>query len=173
MPRLDTYYTWKANNVLERNIEIMRNMISKGNTEGQVAKALNIHQDTIIMLKKNYPDVKEALDRGYNEVLATLVNAIYKKAIGYNVVLKDYNFTVDEHGVETTNSGRSKELHFPPDSGAAQYLLSLRGGEEYRVDKTTVNITNNSNYEDTVKESIVEIKDLIIEGTHETSKKDT
>lgn len=90
----DTYAKWKADDVLNQKLALMKEYSSQGCFECNIAKLLNIDLRTLTAMKKRHRDVVEALNQ-INLAAVKMNIKLYQIAYGYeidrNVVLKDSN----------------------------------------------------------------------------------
>lgn len=66
----------------ERGLRIVEEMASNGCSETSIAKALRVATSTFREIKKRQPEVGEALERGYSAMEDTLVDQLFRTAMG-------------------------------------------------------------------------------------------
>lgn len=110
-----------------------------GLIDEQIAKNMGISKATLYNYKNNYPEIRKALQKGKEVVDIEVENALFKKAIGYNVKvqkafkLKDIVF---EDGKKISETERieyaEEEIHIPADTTAQIFWLKNRKKSQWR-----------------------------------------
>lgn len=54
-----------------------------GKTNDEIAKALDVNQDTLIQWKKQFPEFSEAIKESKDQADGKVVKSLYQRAIGY------------------------------------------------------------------------------------------
>lgn len=134
-----------------------------GLIDEQIAKNMGISKATLYNYKNNYPEIRKALQKGKEVVDIEVENALFKKAIGYNVKvqkafkLKDIVF---EDGKKISETERieyaEEEIHIPADTTAQIFWLKNRKKSQWR-DK--VEYETNNDELNKVKELLTKISD--------------
>lgn len=134
-----------------------------GLIDEQIAKNMGISKATLYNYKNNYPEIRKALQKGKEVVDIEVENALFKKAIGYNVKvqkafkLKDIVF---EGGKKISETERieyaEEEIHIPADTTAQIFWLKNRKKTQWR-DK--VEYETNNDELNKVKELLTKISD--------------
>ena len=140
MARISKYEEWKKNNELESKLLLIEGWSRNGLTQQQIAKNLDINVDTLIEYKKKYTDFSNALKKGKEVVDLEVENALYKKALGYNVrvqkAFKLKDIIYDEKGKKVSETERieyaEEEVHVPADTTAQIFWLKNRKKKEWR-----------------------------------------
>src|SRR5690606_34087062 len=100
-------------------------------TQKEMCKHLGITQDTFTRLKRKYPEIEKAQFEAKINLKMDLTAALYKRAIGYDVVEETQH--IDDAG--KTRGPRRKIVrttrHIPADKYSAVYLLTKHFGREY------------------------------------------
>lgn len=107
--------------------------------DDQIAKNMGVSEGTLYNYKKKYPEIANAFKKGKEVVDVEVENALFKKAIGYNVTiqkafkLKDIIY---ENGKKVSETERieyaDEEVHVPADTTAQIYWLKNRKRKEWR-----------------------------------------
>ena len=107
--------------------------------DDQIAKNMGVSEATLYNYKKKYPEIANAFKKGKEVVDIEVENALFKKAIGYNVTiqkafkLKDIIY---ENGKKVSETERieyaDEEVHVPADTTAQIYWLKNRKRKEWR-----------------------------------------
>lgn len=107
--------------------------------DDQIAKNMGISEGTLYNYKNKYPQIREAFKKGKEVVDIEVENALFKKAIGYNVVvqkafkLKDIIY---ENGKKVSETERieyaEEEVHVPADTTAQIFWLKNRKRKAWR-----------------------------------------
>lgn len=115
----------------------------------QIAKNMGVSEATLYNYKRQYPEIANAFKKGKEVVDIEVENALFKKALGYNVVvqkafkLKDIIY---ENGKKISETERieyaEEEIHVPADTTAQIFWLKNRKRNEWR-DKQEVSVNAN------------------------------
>ena len=143
-----TYKDW----VSEENLLRLAAWARDGLTEREMARNIGVARSTISEWKKNFPEFSDTLKKGKEVADITIENALYKKATGYNVMLKK-TFKVKDIIYENGKKVRETEklvegydeMHVPADTTAQIFWLKNRKPNEWR-DKREVAM--DTNFED-------------------------
>ena len=115
-----------------------------GLVDGQIAKNMGISEATLYNYKNKYPEIREALKKGKEVVDIEVENALFKKALGYNVTVRKAFKVKDivyENGKKVNETERieyaDEEIHVPADTTAQIFWLKNRKPKQWR-DKTIV-----------------------------------
>lgn len=110
-----------------------------GLVDGQIAKNMGISEATLYNYKNKYPEIREALRKGKEVVDIEVENALFKKAIGYNVpVQKAFKIKdiIYENGKKVRETERieyaEEEIHVPADTTAQIFWLKNRKKAQWR-----------------------------------------
>jgi transcriptional regulator with XRE-family HTH domain len=109
------------------DLEQVKDMVSSGLTERQVALELGVTQSTITAWKRRHPHFRDALALWKYQADAKVERSLYERATGYTCV--DEKIFCSKDGtvtrVETTK-------HYPPDVTAAVFWLKNRQRDTWR-----------------------------------------
>ncbi len=95
-------------------LEHIRKLAEDGLTNNELAEATGLKPSDIKRWRKKYPKFRDAIDIGRREADFSVVEAVYKKAVGYNV--------------ETEKAHKLKHVEYDPDTGK-----KLREYEELKM----------------------------------------
>lgn len=126
-------------------------MYLTGLTDLEVAFNLKISEHTLLQLKSECPELRDAIELGREASLDRVEQSLYRRAIGYTVkeVTKEPALYYDI--TKGTKVLTNKKLHttrvvtkeLPADIGAAMRVLTNRRSNKWK-DASPVNIANNS-----------------------------
>lgn len=152
-----TYKEW----ISEENLLKLGAWARDGLTDKDMANNIGIAQSTFNEWKNKYPELKDTLKKNKEVADIIIENALYKKATGYNVLLKK-TFKVKEV-IYNDNGKRLKEteklvegydeMHIPADTTAQIFWLKNRKPDDWR-DKREMAV--DANFED-----LTPLKDLL------------
>lgn len=135
-----------------------------GLVDGQIAKNMGVSEATLYNYKNKYPEIRQALQKGKEVVDIEVENALFKKAIGYNTIvrkafkLKDVVY--GENGKKVSENERieyaEEEIHIPADTTAQIFWLKNRKKTQWR-DK--VEYEANTDELNKVKELLAKIQE--------------
>src|SRR5690554_2713859 len=100
---LDTYEKWEQAGQLNKKLKAIKEMVAKRATQRQVADYLGISEKTLISIRKKHPKLNDAFNYGNEELKVALMDAIYKKAVGF-----EYEET--QTIIEETKTGNKKRI---------------------------------------------------------------
>ena len=139
MPKvLDTYQQWEADGVLDERIKSIQDMVARRIIQKDIAKALNVSENTMIKLKRSHPRLNQAFINGDDELKYKLMDALFQRAVGME-------YEEVQTIIEETSSGTKKRLvktkkKSLPDFNALKYLLIIKFGREYNERKEEIDI---------------------------------
>lgn len=139
MPKvLDTYQQWEADGVLDERIKSIQEMVARRIIQKDIAKAMNLSENTLIKLKRAHPRLNQAFINGDNELKYKLMDALFQRAVGME-------YEEIQTIIEETPSGTKKKLvktkkKALPDFNAIKYLLIIKFGREYNERKEEIDI---------------------------------
>jgi len=135
---LDYYEKWERDGILDKRLSEIKELVSKGVPQIEIAKILGMAEKTLYKLKKRHPKMNQAFVFGNDELQYTLIDSIMKKAVGY-----EYEET--QTTIEETKSGTKKRIvkqkkvaH--PDLNAARYLLIIKFGRNFNDRKEEIDV---------------------------------
>ena len=109
-----------------------------GLVDEQIAKNMGVSEGTLYNYKNKYPEIKKALQKG--KEIVEVENALFKKAIGYNVqvqkAFKLKDIIYNENGKKISETERieyaEEEIHIPADTTAQIFWLKNRKKTQWR-----------------------------------------
>lgn len=112
----------------------------EGLFDKDIAKKMNVSEATLNNYKKKFPEVKQALRKGKEIVDIEVENALFKKALGYNVpvqkAFKLKDVVYGENGKKISETERieyaEEEIHVPADTTAQIFWLKNRKKAQWR-----------------------------------------
>lgn len=126
----------------EFGLERLRSLAEEGLSENEIAERVQLNPKLLRKWKRIYPELAEALALGGADSDYHVINALYKKATGFNVGLKKtYKLKRVEFDPETGKKIREyeelatgvDETFVPADLSAEKYWLESRQGERWGV----------------------------------------
>lgn len=146
------------------NLTLLTAWARDGLIDKEIAEKMNISPPTLYKYKKMFPQIVEALRKGKELVDVEVENALYKKALGYNVpvqkAFKVKDIVYNENGKKISETERieyaEEEIHIPADTTAQIFWLKNRKRKEWR-DK--VEYETNNDELNKVKELLSKISD--------------
>ncbi len=122
------------------NLLLLSAWARDGLSDEQLAEKMGIAPSTLYAWKNDHVEISEALKKGKEVADIEVENALYKKALGYNVMLKK---TFKVKTVDYDDNGRRireteelvtafDEMHVPPDTGAQVFWLKNRKPDVWR-----------------------------------------
>ena len=139
MPKvLDTYQQWEADGVLDERIKSIQDMVARRIIQKDIAKAMNLSENTLIKLKRSHPRLNQAFINGDDELKYKLMDALFQRAVGME-------YEEVQTIIEETPAGTKKKLvktkkKALPDFNAIKYLLIIKFGREYNERKEEIDI---------------------------------
>lgn len=110
-----------------------------GLVDAQIAKNMGVGEATLYNYKNKYPEIREALRKGKEVVDIEVENALFKKAIGYNVPVQKAFKVKDiiyENGKKVRETEHieyaEEEIHVPADTTAQIFWLKNRKKAQWR-----------------------------------------
>lgn len=130
----------------------------------QIAKNMGVSEATLYNYKKKYPEIREAFKKGKEVVDIEVENALFKKALGYNAVVKKAfklkDIVYNENGKKISETERieyaEEEIHVPADTTAQIFWLKNRKRNDWR---DRVEYEANNEELNKVKELLAKISD--------------
>ena len=139
MPKvLDTYQQWEADGVLDERIKSIQDMVARRIIQKDIAKAMNVSENTLIKLKRSHTRLNQAFINGDDELKYKLMDALFQRAVGME-------YEEVQTIIEETSSGTKKRLvktkkKSLPDFNALKYLLIIKFGREFNERKEEIDI---------------------------------
>ena len=125
----DIYKNWVESGKLPEVLAFITECAKKLVSQKEMCRVLKINANTFSSMKKDHPDIQEAIDKAKYELKKDLASAMYKKAVGYEMVEED-QYIVDKGGQQVKKVHRTKK-QVGPDYKALTYLLTKHFGREW------------------------------------------
>lgn len=108
------------------NLVLLQGWARDGLTLEQIAHNMGISQYTLSHWQNDYPQIKQALQKGKEICYYEVENALYKSAMGYDAKEVEQVETYDANGDLVSKSKRVRFRHIPPNTGAICLILKNR-----------------------------------------------
>lgn len=135
---LDTFQRWEKQGLLRERLEIIQDLVSKNVPQRKIALRLGISEKTLQKMKNKHVDFARAFSKGELILKEDLINAIYKKAVGYYE--ETTQTLIEEVGGRSKRKIVKTKKYYPPDFNSARYLLIIKFGREYHDKKFELEI---------------------------------
>jgi transposase-like protein len=106
----------------------------------QIAANIGINEATLYDWINKYDKIAEALKKGEEVCIYEVENALYKAAIGYDVVETEQIETEMPDG-STSTQKRARKRHIPPSIGAICFILKNRRSSKWQDKPTVIDTT--------------------------------
>jgi len=136
--QLDTYESWEKDGILDERLNVIQELVSKRVIQSKIAEVVGIRERTLIKLKNTHARLKNAFTLGDIDLKDKLVDAIYRRAIGYEI--EEVQTVIEENKVGTKRRIVKTKKVVGPDFNSARYLLLIKFGREYNDKKEEINI---------------------------------
>ena len=149
---------------------IAEGMAREGALDKDIARALNISQDTFYRYVKEHPEFSESLKRGKAPVNYKVENALLKRCLGYNYV--EVTKEMRPVGKDIVPVIKKVIKHVPPDVTACIFWLKNRMPEKWR-DRKIIDIIMNEKWINEALEDLktyTDLEDFDLSGFQEWSK---
>lgn len=118
---------------VKTKLELIECWARDGLTDKQIAKNLNISEDTFYEYKKKHSEFSEVLKKGKEVVDYEVENALLKRALGYEYEEKTYETQYDEGtGNPTEKLTKRITKQVAPDTTAQIFWLKNRKPDKWR-----------------------------------------
>lgn len=107
-------------------VQVVESLAKFGATMTDVAEAFGVAESTVYLWANEHPKFSEALRSGRAIRDEMVVNSLYHRAIGYTH--KDVDIRVVQGELVETPIVK----HYPPDTGAAEFILTNRRAPEWK-----------------------------------------
>lgn len=102
-----------------------------GLSYAQIASNIGITEDTLNNWCTKHSEIKQAIKKGEEVCVYEVENALYKAAIGYDVIETEQIETEMPDGSVSTQK-RAKKRHIPPSVGAICFILKNRRSSKWQ-----------------------------------------
>lgn len=106
--------------------------------EGQIAKRLGIATSSFENYKNQYPELREALKKGKQELITDLKASLKKKAKGF--FYEETKTSIREENGKTIKTVEKYKKYAQPDTGAIHLLLKNLDESWKNDDQTTIDL---------------------------------
>lgn len=120
-------------------------MAVKGATDQEIADAFGISRMTLHRWKREFPELKEAMENAKATADARVEKSLYKRALGYEMVETEEIAEVDDEGFRKVTAVKTKTKQVAPDTMAIMYWLNNRKrGQWAQKQEVQVTASNDS-----------------------------
>lgn len=155
----DIFDEWKKRGILSIKLDFIKKASRSFYTQKKMCAYLGISEATFIKLKKNHPEVANAMNEGEEALLKDLYDATLIKAKGQTKVLHHRSAEKGPHGGQKQKI-LEEEKYYPPDLEAIKYVLMIKFGREYNPRKDFLNIMEKKNEDNVWFDESDDIKEL-------------
>jgi hypothetical protein len=147
----------------EDNLAKVTKWAKDGLFDCQIAEKMGINKSTLYEWIKVYPEFSDAIKKGKEIADKEIVNALYKRALGYSCKEIREEYVVNADGVD--NEGKStKEITVthkqePPNTAALIYWLNNRRPDEWS-NKSKLDVDGNINIADVLAKARKRLEEL-------------
>lgn len=111
-----------------------------GLSYAEIAANIGISEGTLNNWCLQHNEIREALKKGEEVMVYTVENALYKAAVGYDVMETDQTTTEYPDGTIVTQK-HAKKRHIPPSIGAICFILKNRRSSKWQDKPTVIDTT--------------------------------
>lgn len=115
--------------IVKEYLPTIERWVTEGITEKQICKNLDIAVSTFYEYKKKYPELQKALKRKKQIFITEIVNALAKRAKGFEYEETKTYIKKNADGEETVYQEKTKK-YYPPDVAACSILLKNKDVDE-------------------------------------------
>lgn len=127
----DTYQMWQDTGQLSQVLEFIKECSRKLVTQKEMCRYLNLDEATFTRLKKKHPELDEAFHKAKLDLKKDLMGALYKKAMGYELVEEEQFIEDKGKGEQQKRKIHRTKKQVGPDYKAIVYLLNKHFGREF------------------------------------------
>ena len=127
----EIYDVWKESGQLDGVIAFIASCANKLVSQREMCEYLKINESTFSRLKKRHPDIQEAINKARIDIKKDLVDALVKKALGFEVVEEEQWIEDGGKGEKQKRKIHRTKKQVPPDYKSIVYLLTKRYGKEF------------------------------------------
>lgn len=136
----DTYQKWIHNNQIDEVLEFIKECSRKLVTQREMCGYLGINETTFIKLRKKYPLIDESMSKAKTDLKKDLVGALYKRAVGFEVIDEDQIIEDGGKGKPPKRKITKTKRYVAPDRASCIYLLTKHFGKEFSDKKEELEI---------------------------------
>lgn len=141
----EIYENWKKDGSLDKKIEFIRDCTKKLVTQKEICRCLGLTERTMIIMRKKHPDIQDAMDRAKIDLKKELMGAIYKRAVGFEIIDEDQVIEDAGKGKEPKRKINRTKKTVAPDTRSAIYLLTKHFGREFSEKKDELDLMEERN----------------------------
>lgn len=123
-----------------------------GLSYAQIAANIGIAEQTLNNWCLDHKEIKEALKKGEEVCVYEVENALYKAAIGYDVMETEQVETEMPDG-SISKQKRARKRHIPPSIGAICFILKNRRSSKWQDKPTVIDTTALDKLDSILKEA--------------------
>lgn len=131
MKRKDIYETWEKNGELNKVLAFIKECASNLVTQREMCEYLGITEVCFSNLKKKHPELQKMMDDAKLDLKNKLVNAMVKKALGFEIVEEEQFIEDAGKGEKQKRKIHRTKKQVPPDYKSIVYLLTKKFGKEF------------------------------------------
>lgn len=149
----------------DENLAKVTKWAKEGLFDCQIADKMEINKSTFYEWIKTYPEFSNAIKKGKEIADKEIVNALYKRALGYSYKEIKEEYIADDNGVIKDKDGKSKKeitvtyKSEPPNTAALIYWLNNRRPDEWS-NKSKLDVNGNINIADMLAKARKRLEDL-------------
>lgn len=140
----------------EQGLSLIRGWRAQGKSIKNVVSSMGIDPRTFRRWRKQYPEFDEAMEVGVEVANSNVMEALYKRACGYDYWEETWELIEGELRLV-----RKNKRHLPPDTKAILHWLWSRMPNQWRSVQEPLESTQ---YRDTIKNILVAMKDVAENG---------
>lgn len=145
--------TGKYKEWLEKdNLILLQGWRRDGLSYAQIAANIGISEGTLNNWCLQHNEIREALKKGEEVCIYEVENALYKAAIGYDVLETEQIETEFPDGTKSIQK-RGKKRHIPPSIGAICFILKNRRSSKWQDKPTVIDTTALDKLDSILKEA--------------------
>lgn len=118
----------------------------------QIAKNIGVKRQTLLNWYTLHKEIREALKKGEEVCIYETENAMYKAAVGYDIIEQEIIETTTPDG-EVTKTVRKRSRHYPPNLGAICFILKNRRPNKWQDKPTVIDTTALDKLDSILKEA--------------------
>lgn len=127
----DIYEMWQDTGQLPQVLEFIKDCSKKLITQKEMCEYLKVSEVTFIKIKRKHPEIEKAMYDARLNLKCDLASAMYKKALGYELVDEEQFIEDRGKGQEQKRKIHRTKKQVGPDYKAIVYLLVKQFGREY------------------------------------------
>ena len=113
------------------NLVRIQGLARDGLNQREIAESLDIHKDTFHRWAVKHPELRKVLDEGRDTIDRRVENALYQRALGYEVEETKTIIEILTNGKQRKTLEKVKR-HIPPDTASMIFFLKNRKPKVWR-----------------------------------------